>query len=530
MANLGLQNQNPGNLRDPSTGNFKVFNNSNEGYQALTSDIDYKKSGQSPHIKPGGSILDLANVWAPASDNNKPSDWANNVAKTVGVDASSPWADIPTDKLAHGIQVAEGTDSMKGVSTSQNQGGGMIQNMFGVPTANAQTTDQPQSGSPYSSEVLSGSPSSQVGMSIEEKKRRVEAMIQQGAQPKVIQEYLDSLKGSGGGSQTNSQGYITQATVPQGNNKTPITPGSEEPSLVSQLGGRAKTASSALSDLGDQLSGKPGSQNWWSDLLHVGGSVAGGIGDLINAGVNLIPGVKGAEDWVGGQIGKLADTKIGQSVVSSIKEFQQSHPEMAQDIGDIGNIATLIPMFKGIGIVTDSVLGNTLKNVAVNGVKRTLEDVTGETVDKALVKTILENDLLDVGKSKVGSSAGKTILKVAPDYNIESATFGKNAEAVDKLLKAVDGKPYSYGKVMNTVEKNAVNAGAGIGYGMTGGMAGGAEGYLGGWLAKKGVKGVANKLIKSGIKTATEGRPGLIKSVLGAGMTGASTIPSRTSR
>ena len=119
MANLGLINKNPGNLKDPSTGEFRVFNDESQGYKALVDDLEYKKQGKSSHIKPGGTILDLATVWAPASDNNVPANWANNVAKTVGVDPGAKWSDIPTDKLAKGIQVAEGTTTPTKMDTTQ---------------------------------------------------------------------------------------------------------------------------------------------------------------------------------------------------------------------------------------------------------------------------------------------------------------------------------------------------------------------------------------------------------------------------
>ena len=60
MANLGIQNNNPGNLRDPRTGEFQVFKTPEEGHTALLKDIEYKKSGQSTHIQPGASLEDFA--------------------------------------------------------------------------------------------------------------------------------------------------------------------------------------------------------------------------------------------------------------------------------------------------------------------------------------------------------------------------------------------------------------------------------------------------------------------------------------
>lgn len=131
MTNLGLKNNNAGNLRDPKTGNFQVFNDMSQGYKALIDDLEYKKAGKSSHIQPGGSILDLATVWAPASDNNKPQDWANNVAKTVGKNITDSWSDVPTDQLAKGIQVAEGTSTpstvQKTPQVSENSSSQLVQ-------------------------------------------------------------------------------------------------------------------------------------------------------------------------------------------------------------------------------------------------------------------------------------------------------------------------------------------------------------------------------------------------------------------
>lgn len=112
MANLGLQNNNPGNLRDPITGNFRVFSTPEEGHQALLSDIKLKQSGQSKHIQPGASIEQFANVWAPASDNNDPKNYANTLARFLGVNTAYAFDEIPPDKLAEGIKIAEGTTAL----------------------------------------------------------------------------------------------------------------------------------------------------------------------------------------------------------------------------------------------------------------------------------------------------------------------------------------------------------------------------------------------------------------------------------
>jgi hypothetical protein len=159
MANLGIQNNNPGNLRDTSTGNFQVFKTPEEGHQALIKDITLKQSGQSSHIKPGASIEDLGNVWAPPSDNNVKGNWASNVAKFLGVPTAYAFDKIPPEKLAEGIKVAEGTNSMK--------------------TDNSQSLNQPSQNKQLSHDQLVSN---------------INAMEQQGAKPEEIQGYLDSLK------------------------------------------------------------------------------------------------------------------------------------------------------------------------------------------------------------------------------------------------------------------------------------------------------------------------------------------------
>ena len=120
MANLGLLNNNPGNLKNPKTGSFQVFNSPDEGQQALINDIKIKQSGQSSHIKPGASLEQFANVWAPSSDNNNPKNYANTLAKVLGINTAEAFDTVPPEKLAEAIKVAEGTSSMKS-STPQTK-------------------------------------------------------------------------------------------------------------------------------------------------------------------------------------------------------------------------------------------------------------------------------------------------------------------------------------------------------------------------------------------------------------------------
>ncbi len=197
MANLGIQNNNPGNLRDPATGSFKVFSSPEEGHQALVDDITLKQSGKSSHIKPGASIEDLGNIWAPPTDNNKKGDWAKNVASFLGVPTAYAFDQVPPEKLAEGIKVAEGTTAIKSNGTKEIS-----------QTSKQLTHDQ----------LIAN----------------INAMEKQGAKPQEIQGYLDSLKNNQDNSTKstpqNFDEYLKQN--PNGKNPTsdlnagnPITPG-----------------------------------------------------------------------------------------------------------------------------------------------------------------------------------------------------------------------------------------------------------------------------------------------------------------
>lgn len=91
MANIPTRLNNPGDLKDPSTGTFRVFKSPQEGFSALEGDIGSKIKGETSTGLTGDSTLeDFANVWAPASDKNNPTSYAKNLASKLGVDSKTP--------------------------------------------------------------------------------------------------------------------------------------------------------------------------------------------------------------------------------------------------------------------------------------------------------------------------------------------------------------------------------------------------------------------------------------------------------
>lgn len=168
----------------------------------------------------------------------------------------------------------------------------------------------------------------------------------------------------------------------------PINPDS----LGSELAGRVKDASTAISSI---AGGEKGTgQSRFSGLLQLAGSVAGGLGDVVNKGIELIPGVKAIEGVIGKGVQSLAQTDSGKAIVKSLQDFGTAHPELTKDAGAAFNIATAIPILKGLG---------TIGNVALDGASSALKRVAEKVATK---------DLTATAERTIG---GRTALKSTPD-------------------------------------------------------------------------------------------------------------------
>jgi hypothetical protein len=247
---------------------------------------------------------------------------------------------------------------------------------------------------------------------------RIEGLLKQGVPPSQVAaiwngakyengqyqainpEYVDKVKNayqqqSGGqGGQSGSQlapGVPALQLNSDNGSQSPSNESSQpqEPSLGSELIGRTNDASTAISNT---MSGKI---NPLSGLIQVGGAAAGGLGDILNKGLELIPGVKQVEGLIGQGVGALAQTPVGQSVASSIKSFSAAHPELSADIGAGFNIATAIPIFDGLAAV---------KDVAMDGVAKALQS----TAEKGFI-----NDTADI-ITKTATKTGPAFLEKNP--------------------------------------------------------------------------------------------------------------------
>jgi hypothetical protein len=140
---LSVRNNNPGNLKDPKTGELRVFATPQEGQKALEDDLQVKLSGQSPAIKQrygdtGGFLSPamLAEAWSPSTaQGNTPESTINYgkyIAAKLGID---PTAQIPSTPEARAA-VAQGIKEFESGQTKSSQ-------IAGAPSVQVASTSMP---------------------------------------------------------------------------------------------------------------------------------------------------------------------------------------------------------------------------------------------------------------------------------------------------------------------------------------------------------------------------------------------------
>lgn len=202
-----------------------------------------------------------------------------------------------------------------------------------------------------------------------------------------------------------------------GNTPAPATP---DTSLGGELHGRLEDASQAL---GNAASGQI---NPVSGILQTVGAGAGAIGDTVNAGLGLIPGVKQAEGLLGKGVAAAANTGVGKSLVKEGTDFAQAHPELTADAGAVGNIAGVLPMFGAAGVAKDAIGGAVGRALGKDALDATIDAVSPELKGKAAVGAAKQ------GLIKKGLSG--TITPATTNGTREIAqTVAQNVPNFDKL-------------------------------------------------------------------------------------------------
>lgn len=179
-------------------------------------------------------------------------------------------------------------------------------------------------------------------------------------------------------------GYQTTATLSE------PTGVSEKPEDRGFLGNVASDLSHRLGQAGEAISGAftgKMSAPLISAPLQVLGAGAGAVTDVLGEGLRQIPGVKQAQEAIGGGIGAAAQTGIGQGLINA---YQGLPEELRKDIGAGLNVGLLAgggfggaAAKAGIeGAAVKGILGSTAKGMAdrsfVKAAAKALESVPGK--------------------------------------------------------------------------------------------------------------------------------------------------------
>lgn len=124
---LSVRNNNPGNMRDPSTGQFRRFDSWEEGQQAMANDLRVKINGQSramranfgPNYSP--TLRNVIHTWSPPSENDTAS-YINTVSRCTGIDPDQVLCEEDIHRIMPVMTRIEGGSGVGGSLRSAQSG------------------------------------------------------------------------------------------------------------------------------------------------------------------------------------------------------------------------------------------------------------------------------------------------------------------------------------------------------------------------------------------------------------------------
>jgi len=236
-----------------------------------------------------------------------------------------------------------------------------------------------------------------------------------------VSQYYNELKGGGQAAPigpTQFQTTVPRETPEQNGVLSQLGAGTiEAPQEPSKLDTRLAQGSEALGKLSTGVA-EGDVSDIASGSLQTVGAAAGGVVDATDAALGLIPGYDAAMDFLGKKVlAPLIEKGGGESVYNEWKQFASEHPDAAKNIGAIGNIASVIPIFKsvkvGMGVTADAFRAGAAKTGFVKSVEDaakaelrqsgasapskagkvlTPQKIKGEVVDP--INTIVDGDYL----------------------------------------------------------------------------------------------------------------------------------------
>lgn len=437
MANLPTTNNDPGDLKDPSTGTFQQFADPKEGFAALLNDLQTKINNH-----PNWTLGDFAKVYAPPSDNN---DTGSYIAKLANQLKVRPDATIGSLKsrlgdFASAVASNEGYQGSSGAFVNPNapQTGGA--NFVTPPPPPAPTTAAPTSPAPSSPGL------------IQSLVQGIANPFLQGARIPIglAEQGIGALTGNAGlqgagqitaGNQPLNLGYfgnVNQVGFDQ--NGRPLGFGGSLAQAAGAgmqiapwfVGGGA--AENAIGKIGEQT--LPG-------LMKLGAATGAAIGGIGSAGQALQSGTEQNQPGA-----NIAANAIGQGAIGAATGAGLG-ALAGGATGLIGKLAGKLNINKAVDDTVESVSSN----------------LTGKGLSKAYGKAALEGGITKPGvftKGAVGASADEVRLGTSlaksgvvlkpndPMGNL--ITIGKEMDATEAKIKPFNDIPVTGGvkRVLNT--------------------------------------------------------------------------------
>jgi hypothetical protein len=122
--------------------------------------------------------------------------------------------------------------------------------------------------------------------------------------------------------------------------------------LLGDIGQSFKRAGSGIAEAYGK--GVMGDINPASSLLQIGGAAARGVadvtGDLLMHTPVIGKGLEKAGEVLAPEIQKIAESPGGRGIAQAYGEFKQAHPEAAGNLEAVGNIATVVPIARGVQV------------------------------------------------------------------------------------------------------------------------------------------------------------------------------------
>lgn len=250
-------------------------------------------------------------------------------------------------------------------------------------------------------------------------------------------------KALGEGGQATNNGYQTTASLPA---PTGVPQQQEDKGFLGNIADSfKKRTGQAAEAISGAFTGKMAAP-LISAPLQVVGAAAGGVGDVLNEGAKLIPGVKQGEELLAKGVGKLAATDIGKKVVGAGQSFADKNSELSKDIGAGLNIAGLVGGGVGGKIGATAVKGG-IESAAAKGVLgATAKGITENVATKRIASTVENMSEKELSKKagRVGKNGG--LIASESENRAGKILAGKTSKNPTKTFSTIENEISTRGK------------------------------------------------------------------------------------